>query len=130
MDRQKQRKRLMEILNTKIYPSENADPTEAVADFLLDRGVIVPPVSVGTQVYFVLSDDEEYFASEPLTVTEVGSRGFWTSGLPHEKPDAMHDFTPWQEFGEGVYLSETEAREAAHALAAWNEREKGAMKHE
>lgn len=33
------RERLLEILNAPIYPHENVDPLEAVADFLLDNGV-------------------------------------------------------------------------------------------
>ena len=33
------RERLLEILNIPIYPHENVDPLEAVADYLLDNGV-------------------------------------------------------------------------------------------
>ena len=33
------RERLLEILNVPIYPHENVDPLEAVADYLLDNGV-------------------------------------------------------------------------------------------
>lgn len=33
------RERLLKILNVPIYPHENVDPLEAVADFLLDNGV-------------------------------------------------------------------------------------------
>ena len=33
------RERLLEILNVTIYPHENVDPLEAVADYLLDNGV-------------------------------------------------------------------------------------------
>ena len=33
------RERLLEILNVPIYPHENVDPVEAVADYLLDNGV-------------------------------------------------------------------------------------------
>ncbi len=36
------RERLLKILNVPIYPHENVDPLEAVADFLLDNGVKVP----------------------------------------------------------------------------------------
>ena len=42
-----ERERLVDILSTTIYPRIGADPTEVVADFLLDNGVIVPPVKVG-----------------------------------------------------------------------------------
>ena len=33
------RERLLQILNVPIYPHENVDPLEAVADYLLDNGV-------------------------------------------------------------------------------------------
>ena len=33
------RERLLKILNVPIYPHENVDPVEAVADYLLDNGV-------------------------------------------------------------------------------------------
>ena len=33
------RERLLEILNKPIFPHENVDPLEAVADYLLDNGV-------------------------------------------------------------------------------------------
>ena len=36
------RERLLEILNVPIYPHENVDPLEAVADYLLDNGVRIP----------------------------------------------------------------------------------------
>ena len=35
------RKKLIEILRKPIFPHELADPTEAVADYLLDNGVTV-----------------------------------------------------------------------------------------
>ena len=34
------RERLLEILNVPIYPHENVDPLEAVADYLLDNDVV------------------------------------------------------------------------------------------
>ena len=36
------RERLLEILNKPIFPHENVDPLEAVADYLLDNGVKIP----------------------------------------------------------------------------------------
>lgn len=36
------RERLLHILNVPIYPHENADPAEVVADYLLDNGVTIP----------------------------------------------------------------------------------------
>ena len=36
-----QKEKLIEILSEKIYPKEGVDPVEVVADFLIDRGVVV-----------------------------------------------------------------------------------------
>ena len=36
------REKLIEILRKPIFPHELVDPTEAVADYLLDSGVIIP----------------------------------------------------------------------------------------
>lgn len=36
-----ERERLLEILSVPIYPHENVNPLEAVADYLLDSGVII-----------------------------------------------------------------------------------------
>ena len=44
------RKRLLEILNKPIFPHENVDPLEAVADYLIDNGVTFHkwvPVALG-----------------------------------------------------------------------------------
>jgi hypothetical protein len=41
------RERLLEILNVPIYPHENVDPLEAVADYLLDNGVTFTPAIPG-----------------------------------------------------------------------------------
>lgn len=35
-----EREKLIEILSTKIHPSEGIDPAEVIADFLLDHDVI------------------------------------------------------------------------------------------
>lgn len=35
-----ERKKLIEILSTKIHPSEGIDPAEVIADFLLDHDVL------------------------------------------------------------------------------------------
>ena len=50
------REKLIEILRKPIFPHELVDPAEAVADYLLDNGVIVPPCKVGDTVYSTLDD--------------------------------------------------------------------------
>ena len=63
------RERLFEILNVPIYPHENVDPLEAVADFLLDNGVTFQKwIPVSARLPFA-----EYGESEDvLTVDEWG----------------------------------------------------------
>ena len=47
------RDKLIEILRKPIFPHELVDPTEAVADYLLDNGVIVLPCKVGDTVWCI-----------------------------------------------------------------------------
>ena len=42
------REKLIEILRKPIFPHELVDPTEAVADYLLDNGVTVQDGGVST----------------------------------------------------------------------------------
>ena len=46
-----ERERLIEILRKQIYPKIGADPTDVVADYLLDNGVRLPPCKVGDMIY-------------------------------------------------------------------------------
>lgn len=49
------RDRLIELLKKTVYRYQYQDPAEAVADYLLANGVIVPPVKVGDTVYIIAS---------------------------------------------------------------------------
>lgn len=44
------RERLIQILSVPIYPHLDADPAEAVADYLLDHGVTITPAVPGPVV--------------------------------------------------------------------------------
>lgn len=48
-----ERERLIEILRKQIYPKIGADPTDIVADYLLDNGVRLPPCKVGDKLYAI-----------------------------------------------------------------------------
>ena len=75
--------------------------------------LVVLPCKVGDNVYFLLQEfDGEWYMSSPIRITEIGTRGFWTSAFPFEKPNAMDDFTSWSEFGKTVFLSREEAEKA------------------
>ncbi len=75
--------------------------------------LVVLPCRVGDNVYFLLQElDGEWYVSSPHRITEIGTRGFWTSAFPLEKPNAMDDFTSWSEFGKTVFLTKEEAEKA------------------
>ena len=78
--------------------------------------LVVLPCKVGDNVYFLLQElDGEWYISSPIRITEIGTRGFWTSAFPVEKPNAMDDFTSWSEFGKTVFLTKEEAEKALEA---------------
>ena len=75
------------------------------------------PCKVGDNVYFLLQElDGEWYVSSPHRITEIGTRGFWTSAFPLEKPNAMDDFTSWSEFGKTVFLTKEEAEKALEVI--------------
>lgn len=49
------REKLIEILRKPIFPHELVDPIEAVADYLLDNGVLIPPCKIGQDIWLVYS---------------------------------------------------------------------------
>ena len=84
---------------------------ENISDHLLANGVIVPPVKVGDTVYFLIEYDdfpELPPGIEAAKVTEVGTRGFFTSAFIPPQDD-MGNFTPWSELGKTVFLREEDA---------------------
>ena len=84
------REKLIEILRKPIFPHELVDPTEAVADYLLDNGVTVQEwISVEDRLpeeddnYIVTACDEGCSAGEGIwysTVVVVAEyyKGSWT----------------------------------------------------
>src|SRR5690606_26021368 len=101
--------RLAEYEDSGLSPEEVQELAQAKADGRL----VVLPCKVGDNVYFLLQElDGEWYVSSPHRITEIGTRGFWTSAFPLEKPNAMDDFTSWGEFGKTVFLSREEAEKA------------------
>ncbi len=77
---------------------------EAIASYLLDNGVIAPPVKIGDKVYYICEELPEYggcYITE-LTVTEVSDVRFW---VEHEDDNHFR----YDSIGEAVYLSRAEA---------------------
>lgn len=91
----------------------------AIMDAEQEGRLLVLPCKIGAPVWFVVQDVDDpgrWEICEPQKVTEVGTRGFWISGLLDE-PDGTHMFTPWSALGSEAFLS----REAAET--ALKERE-------
>jgi hypothetical protein len=101
--------RLAEYEDSGLSPEEVQELAKAKADGRL----VVLPCKVGDNVYFLLQElNGEWYVSSPHRTTEIGTRGFWTSAFPFEKPNAMDDFTSWSEFGKTVFLTKEEAEKA------------------
>lgn len=109
-----ERERLIEIISTTIYPRIGADPAEVVADFLLDNGVILPPVKVGDTVYahdFCQTDDTEgFYEAVPVIVEEISisDKGVWVDcSYPADRTTHL-----LSAFGKTLFLTKEEAEAA------------------
>lgn len=69
-------------------------------------------IKPGDSVYWLLEDDGWYI-SDPKIVADVGAKGFYTNGVLNlvNLSDNL-DFTPWDEIGKTVFLSQEEAEAA------------------
>jgi len=109
--------RLAEYEDSGLSPEEVQELAKAKADGRL----VVLPCNVGDNVYFLLQElDGEWYVSSPHRTTEIGTRGFWTSAFPLEKPNAMDDFTSWSELGKTVFLTKEEAEKALEVIRGLN----------
>lgn len=110
---------IVEVENnlTEAYPyTTNMFRIEEIAEHLVNKGVFVPPVKVGDDVYFIIEDIHETYVSDAHRVTEVGTRGFWTSSTPRQNPDAMDLFEPYENLGVSVFDDIFEANEMLFAI--------------
>lgn len=87
--------------------------TDALADYLLERGVIIPPCKVGSVVWCLLDDAMEeggWFISEEH-VTDVSARGIWLSQFYPPKDD-HGNFILWEQVGTDTFTTREEAEAA------------------
>ena len=81
------RGKLIEILKKPIFPHELADPTEAVADYLLDSGVTLPELD-GCKYCKEYEDLPEHFIDgKPVgivfdTCIQPNENGLWHLEVP------------------------------------------------
>ena len=113
-----ERERLIDILSTTIYPRIDADPTEVVADFLLDNGVIVPPVKVGNKVFIIdeYRNEEKQVCETKVFCIEKYADRLTTQLFPGRMAICVDD--PWDSHAfvrrntDEVYLTKEEAEAA------------------
>ena len=114
-----ERERLIKLLDERIaiqecsFSPDKPLTTDALADYLLARGVIVPPCKVKNTVWCVLEDKQAeggWFISEEH-VTDAGARGIWLSAFAPPKDD-HGNFIPWKQVGVDTFTTREEAEAA------------------
>ena len=111
-----ERERLIEIIVTaenevfRAFPYTNSTKRiEMVADYLLENGVIVPPVKVGdTFFYLYFSDDEKKYQIDELKVLDVSTKKVFIN--------EFDDTIGIDEFGTTAFINYTAAKEAVERL--------------
>lgn len=120
-----EREKLIELLLQSELKAEklgifNCHRSEAkagiVADFLLESGVIVPPVKVGDTVYtnvswqgWYLRDKDKPYKAKVVYIGINGSKNY--VNVVYEKNDNMLTFT-FDEIGDRIFLTREEAEKA------------------
>lgn len=112
-----ERERLIELLR-KDAACDTADCEKCLtkkncyqiltADYLLEKGVIVPRCKIGDKLYTLIYDNvpkEWYIAEEPIT--EVGKKGLFIS-----LDAGFFDYIPYLELGKDYFLNKEEAEKA------------------
>lgn len=116
-----ERERLIELLKSDSCESPMlCDPNckyaslkrcyeERTADYLLENGVIVPPVKVGdTFFYLYFSDDEKKYQIDKLKVLDVSTKKVFIN--------EFGDTIGIDEFGTTAFINYTAAKEAVERL--------------
>ena len=124
-----ERERLIELLKKAPYGANAITLSDKhkdsilgeIADYLLENGVIVPPVSLGDKIYEIISpkDREPYFITATVCAIHIadGSRNSCQrkreSYIVAECPGTkyVHKY-PISKFGKTIFLSREEAEQA------------------
>ena len=102
------REKLIEILRKPIFPHELVDPTEAVADYLLDNGVTVQEQEhfreVTKKVEPLTLDELRKMDGEPVYCVEITGREEWLFRRDGGFADMYGEFTSddfmsWDNYG-------------------------------
>jgi hypothetical protein len=98
------RDRLIELINDVVHPCHAG----ALADYLLENGVIVPPCKVGTEVYFAVQDREWVLKGELLSYS-LDAAHLWMFCRYRGSINYWHVI---EDFGKTVFLTCEEAERA------------------
>ncbi len=94
----------------------DTDAHEYMAKELIKAGAFLPPCRVGDTLCILLEDDfhvHKWFISEER-VTEVGTRGVWTSGYDQTRDD-MGTFWDYADMGTEWFTDRVDAEAALKA---------------
>ena len=109
-----ERERLIELINQAQAKSDDnfgMTNSEQMADFLLENGVIVPPVKIGQSIWTAENFTDNVPREGYITVIEYdcnSSYDFWTS---FGKIPLSAEFS-FEEIGKTVFLTREEAEKA------------------
>lgn len=115
MSKEKQRKRLIEILSQPIFPKKGVDPAEVVADYLLDNGVLVPPCKVGDTVYQIIPKCSPAFGMCPYNGGYGTARCDKGPCKAHIK-EISFSLSDIENIGKTVFLTREEAEKALEGM--------------
>ena len=119
-----ERERLVELITNGFYTkpvyealcTNKRKACDFLADYLLENGVIVPPVKVGDTVYtnvswqgWYLRDKYKPYKAKVVYIGINGSKNY--VNVVYEKNDNMLTFT-FDEIGDRIFLTREEAEKA------------------
>ena len=105
-----ERERLIELLENWGNKENDGVRAESIADYLLENGVIVPPVKIGTRVYTIICG--QIYEYEIASYTVDGD-GFSFIHLAYMTGNTMHGATHTiEEFKRQYYLTKEQAEKA------------------
>lgn len=108
-----ERERLIEMLNEWGNKENDGVRAESIADYLLENGVIVPPVMAGQKVYLSRSLMNDVIEGE---VTGLKTTEFSRHTVVFLIDDNRYIEIPFGAYGKTVFLTKEEAEKALEEI--------------
>ena len=107
-----ERERLIELIKKAKAKTEIFFFTDTLADFLIKKGVIVPPCKMDDKLYTVIYDDvlKEWYISEDI-IGEVGKTGLFVS-----LDAGFFEYIPYSKIGKDYFLNREDAEKALEEM--------------